>query len=80
MDISSGNCLAPNRRQAFPWNNADPVHWRKYEALGGGGELKYIMEIHYNAGGKWLNWDTKDHTGEMLQTVNNPAPLQAISQ
>ena len=26
--------LAPNRRQAIIWSNADPVHWRIYGALG----------------------------------------------
>ena len=28
--IGSVNCLAPNRRQATTWTNADPVHWRAY--------------------------------------------------
>ena len=45
---------------------------------GGGGGVKYIMGIHYNAGGKWLNWDTEDHQGEMFQTVNNPAPYSQL--
>ena len=30
-----GNGLAPNRRQAIIWANADPIHWRIYAALGG---------------------------------------------
>ena len=29
------NGLAPNRRQAIIWTNADPIHWRIYAALGG---------------------------------------------
>ena len=29
-----GSGLAPNRRQAITWNNADPVHWHLYAALG----------------------------------------------
>ena len=29
------NGLAPNKRQAIIWTNADPVHWRIYAALGG---------------------------------------------
>ena len=33
--IGSGNGLMPNRRQAITWNNADPVHWHIYVALGG---------------------------------------------
>ena len=33
--IGSGNGLAPNRRQAITWPNADPVHWHMYAALGG---------------------------------------------
>ena len=32
--IGSGNGLAPNRRQAIIWTNADPVRWRIYAALG----------------------------------------------
>ena len=28
------NGLAPNRRQAIIWTNADPIHWRIYAALG----------------------------------------------
>ena len=35
MSIGSGNGLAPNRRQAVIWTNADPLHWRLYVALGG---------------------------------------------
>ena len=27
--------LAPNRRQAIIWTNADPIHWRIYAVLGG---------------------------------------------
>ena len=30
----SGNGLAPNRRQAITWTNAEPAHWRVYAALG----------------------------------------------
>ena len=33
--IGSGNGLAPNRRQAITWTNADQVHWRIYAAVGG---------------------------------------------
>ena len=33
--IGSGNGLAPSRRQAIIWTNADPIHWRIYAALGG---------------------------------------------
>ena len=32
--IGSGNGLAPTRRQAITWINADPIHWRIYGALG----------------------------------------------
>ena len=27
--------LAPNRRQAIIWTNADPIHWHIYGALEG---------------------------------------------
>ena len=29
------NGLAPYRRQAIIWTNADPIHWRIYAPLGG---------------------------------------------
>ena len=29
--------LAPNSRQAIIWTSADPIHWRIYAVLGGGG-------------------------------------------
>ena len=32
IDLDNG--LAPNRRKAIIWTNADPVHWRIYSALG----------------------------------------------
>ena len=33
--IGSDNGLAPNRRQAIIWTNADPIYWRIYAALRG---------------------------------------------
>ena len=39
LSISSGDGLAPNRRQAIIWPKADPVHWRIYVAPGRGGGL-----------------------------------------
>ena len=33
--IGLDNGLAPNRRQAIIWTNADPIIWRIYAALGG---------------------------------------------
>ena len=35
IKIGSVNGLAPNRRQAITWTNADPAHRRIYTALGG---------------------------------------------
>ena len=32
--IGLGNGLAPKRRQAITWTNADLIHWRIYAALG----------------------------------------------
>ena len=32
--VSSGNGLAPNRRQAITWTYTDPIDWRIYAALG----------------------------------------------
>ena len=34
VSIGSGNGLAPNKRQAITWTNADLIHWRIYAALG----------------------------------------------
>ena len=31
--IGLDNGLAPNRRRAIIWTNADPIHWRIYAAL-----------------------------------------------
>ena len=44
IDKKSGNGLAPNRRQAITWTNADPVHWRIYVALG---EDKLVLKLHH---------------------------------
>ena len=33
--IDNNPALAPNRRQAIIWTNADRIHWRIYAALGG---------------------------------------------
>ena len=35
VGIGSDNGLAPSRRQAIIWTNADPLHWRLYAALVG---------------------------------------------
>ena len=41
--------MAPNRRQAIIWSNADPIHWCIYAALGGD-KLKHKLKrrIHYH--------------------------------
>ena len=36
-NIGLDNGLTPHRRQAIIWTNADPINWRIYAALGGGG-------------------------------------------
>ena len=33
--IGFDNGLAPNRRQAIIWTNAEPINWRIYATLGG---------------------------------------------
>ena len=50
--ISLDNGLAPNRRQAIIWTNANPIHWSIYAALGGD-ELSdwcihHFLWKHYN--------------------------------
>ena len=42
--IGLDNGLAPNRRWAIIWTNADPIHWRIYAALRG-------MSLTYDDGG-----------------------------
>ena len=39
--IGLDNGLAPNRRQAIIWTNANPIHWRIYAALGGDELIKH---------------------------------------
>ena len=39
------NGLAPNRRQAIIWTNADPIDWRMYAALGRD-ELTWICALY----------------------------------
>ena len=39
--INPGNGLAPNRRQAITWTNANPVHWRIHATVGGA-ELNHM--------------------------------------
>ena len=34
-NIGLDNGLAPNKRQAIIWTNANPIHWRIYAALAG---------------------------------------------
>ena len=43
--IGSDNGMAPNRRQAIIWDNAVPIHWRIYAALGGE-ELTAVAHIN----------------------------------
>ena len=43
--IGLDNGLAPNRRQAIIWINADLIHWRIYAALGGD---ELTMMVHNN--------------------------------
>ena len=47
--IGSGNGLAPKRRQAITWTNADPAHWRIYAALGGDELTASRMNVFINA-------------------------------
>ena len=53
-NIGSNNGLAPTRRQAIIWTNADPIHWHIYAALGGD-ELTLI--IVRRAGLLWSQQD-----------------------
>ena len=65
----SGNGLAPKRRQAITWNNADPVHRRIYAALGGD-ELIITQHCTQQVGLSFNRQQTPytslTHTGEVL--------------
>ena len=57
----SDNSLAPNRRQAIIWTNADPIQWRIYAALGGDGLIHWgrdkmlaIFQTTFSNGFSWL--------------------------
>ena len=45
--IGSDSGLATNMWQAIIWTNSDPIQWRIYAALGGGGELTKIKMRYY---------------------------------
>ena len=45
VSIGSDNGLAPFRRQAIIWTNADLVHWRIHAALGGD-QLMQLVDRH----------------------------------
>ena len=47
--IGSGNGLAPNRRQAIVWTNADLINWRIYTTLKGD-ELRRAILYHCRRG------------------------------
>ena len=50
-----GNGLAPNRRQAITWTNADSVHWCIYAALG-------VDELMFSDGGSKMYCDSEMHS------------------
>ena len=51
------NGLAPNRRQAIIWTNADPNHWRIYAALGGDERPKKLAGFGDYFAGWSKGWD-----------------------
>ena len=53
--LALDHIIKPNRRQAITWTNADPIHWRIYEALGGdelNGLREFVLSIYHNS--SWL--------------------------
>ena len=40
------NSMAPNRRQAIIWTNADLIHWRLHVALGGHIPIYYYLLLY----------------------------------
>ena len=50
---SPGNGLAPYRRQAIIWTNADQVHWCIYAPLGGDELIKSFHAFSYII---WFTW------------------------
>ena len=43
--IGLNNGLAPNRRQAIIWTNADPINWRIYATLGDELTQMFIVSV-----------------------------------
>ena len=64
--IALENGLAPNRRQAIIWTNADPIHWRIYAALGGN-ELKGSSNFHITETSVSVMWEFEESFRFQLQ-------------
>ena len=69
--ISLDNGLVLNRRQTIIWNNADPIHWRIYAALGGDGLKKMHLKT---PSAKWLRDVASERPIGATLPANLPAP------
>ena len=84
--IGPDNALAPNRRQAIIWTNADPIHWRIYAALGGYGLIPVIIRSvsaktpqHWNGNAVILTKFSSLATLEVVILTTSSAPGMEIS-
>ena len=62
FSTGSSNGLAPNRRRAITWNNADPFQWRLYAALG-----VDELSIYYN--GLFAVWPSRGHYDDVTMSL-----------
>ena len=74
VSIGLSNGLAPNRRQAITWTNADPVHWSIYAALGGD-ELRLWLPSSWQV----LTWKSIPHCGLLVRKIYR-SPVDYLSQ
>ena len=80
--IGLDNGLAPNRRQAIIWTNADPINWRIYATLGGD-ELTqmFIVSVCKSLSTVWapksfFHQETYEH--KITQNLTNYMPQLSL--
>ena len=64
--IGLDNGLAPNRRQAINWTNADPIHWRIYAALGGDELMESTSQYNNVLSRKCIWYCRPEHVGHFM--------------
>ena len=69
------NGLAPNRRQAIIWTNADSIHWRIYAALGWD-ELTHLSKSKVKGRSDWKQILRYTCSGMVWVDIPEFAPLR----